>query len=333
MTFETKVGLLVGMGFIVCFAVVLSNRGPGDQLSARMAYQVLAQHRRSNGAVAMTVPNMFVRPPTGAGRIFGGPTELDASPGREYGLGVSRTRPPANAAAPGAATEAERADKTESVDSGAPVGRPNSRGDGLNDGRSDDSTERASEEPTWESLFGTGEEEDDGEQQATEAAASDSVEQAVDRAMPPVPEPKGARYVVAAHDTLWRVAQKAYGKGSPGIVEAIFEANRDRLESADELRVGMELVLPRIDGLRSPNIDGQRAPDRVRERKPPVEGKPQYYDIRRGDRYATIAKRFLGDASKWRQIHELNKGIFPDPSKIQHGVRIRIPSTGPTSEQ
>lgn len=37
---ETRIGLLVGMGFIVCFAVILSNRGGLDRVAPQMPYQL-----------------------------------------------------------------------------------------------------------------------------------------------------------------------------------------------------------------------------------------------------------------------------------------------------
>ena len=49
--------------------------------------------------------------------------------------------------------------------------------------------------------------------------------------------------------------------------------------------------------------------------------------MQKNDRYVSIAREQLGDASRWREIHELNKDKFPDPQRIREGVRIRLPST------
>jgi len=35
----------------------------------------------------------------------------------------------------------------------------------------------------------------------------------------------------------------------------------------------------------------------------------------------------LGDAARWRELHELNKDKFPDPKMIREGVRIKLPTT------
>jgi hypothetical protein len=34
----------------------------------------------------------------------------------------------------------------------------------------------------------------------------------------------------------------------------------------------------------------------------------------------------LGDAGRWRELHELNKDKFPNPQSIREGVRIKLPA-------
>jgi nucleoid-associated protein YgaU len=109
----------------------------------------------------------------------------------------------------------------------------------------------------------------------------------------------------------------------------------------NDLRPGTELLLPHLEGITKTTQTGAADPAVPRRRKPPArardrhEGDPgraieiKYYNVQEGDRYATIAEKFLGDKARWPEIHELNKDIFPDPGRIQHGVRIRIPVQGP----
>jgi len=69
-------------------------------------------------------------------------------------------------------------------------------------------------------------------------------------APPPVADFPGERdatatprtWVVREGDTLRSIAVEAYGDGSRA--DAIFEANRDRIEDPAHLRAGRELVLP-----------------------------------------------------------------------------------------
>jgi nucleoid-associated protein YgaU len=53
-----------------------------------------------------------------------------------------------------------------------------------------------------------------------------------------------------------------------------------------------------------------------------------WYQVRKNERYASIARNVFGDPNRWREIHELNKDRFPNPDQIREGVRIRIPTRG-----
>jgi nucleoid-associated protein YgaU len=64
----------------------------------------------------------------------------------------------------------------------------------------------------------------------------------------PVPSPSpspvadGQNYTVAPGDTLTTLAERFYGDASQW--RTIFEANRDRMTSQDDLQVGMSLRIP-----------------------------------------------------------------------------------------
>jgi len=49
-------------------------------------------------------------------------------------------------------------------------------------------------------------------------------------------------YTVKAGDTLSKIAEKVYGDAAK--FTAIFEANKDILKSADDIKVGQELKIP-----------------------------------------------------------------------------------------
>lgn len=52
----------------------------------------------------------------------------------------------------------------------------------------------------------------------------------------------GRTYTVAAGDTLSKIAEQFYGNAND--YNRIFEANRDKLKSADQIQVGQNLVIP-----------------------------------------------------------------------------------------
>jgi nucleoid-associated protein YgaU len=50
--------------------------------------------------------------------------------------------------------------------------------------------------------------------------------------------------VVQKTDTLYSIARQFYGSGAGAGVDKIFEANKDKLPSKDQLKVGQTLVIP-----------------------------------------------------------------------------------------
>jgi len=317
MGFETKAGLLIGTGFIVCFAVVLSHRAPGDQVNAGMAYQVLARHGlQPPTRTTITTANEFARLPFQGASLV--PMNFDDPAAADRRAGDPR-RSPSQLIEPGARIEPGRRETSPPTD--------------PNDG--------SVAALPWEALFGLSQ--DDGDHESREGApAPDPTASATHEPAPTtaaiqdrrVSQPPGT-YRVVPDDTLWRIARKAYGQADRRIVDAVYQANRDRMTAPNDLKPGMDLALPVIDGLNptpltNANLDARpgeparkKAPPRAEKAGSPSEMRT--YSVQRGDRYATIAERFLGDKSRWREIYDLNRDIFPDPGKIQYGVRIRLP--------
>ena len=66
-------------------------------------------------------------------------------------------------------------------------------------------------------------------------------------AVPPPSTPSSARtHRVAPKETLYGISMKYYGNGRQ--VDAIYQANRDQMRSREDVRPGMTLRLPNVDG-------------------------------------------------------------------------------------
>jgi nucleoid-associated protein YgaU len=57
----------------------------------------------------------------------------------------------------------------------------------------------------------------------------------------------------------------------------------------------------------------------------PVVSAPRVYVVQQGDSLSQIAKKFYGDATRWRDIYEANKDKIKDPKIIRSGHELRIP--------
>jgi nucleoid-associated protein YgaU len=52
-------------------------------------------------------------------------------------------------------------------------------------------------------------------------------------------------YVVQKGDTLSRIARKFYGRSTPACIDALVEANKDRIKGKHMIMAGQELVIPK----------------------------------------------------------------------------------------
>lgn len=158
----------------------------------------------------------------------------------------------------------------------------------------------------------------------------------------PRPTPRRVQvYIVAKNDNLTKIARKFYGKpatskGVAQYVDLIFQANREALKDRNSVHAGQKLRIPLIDDAdnssRSNSAILAKSGSNATKSKAARSGtngstgkKWRWYQVKPKDRYARIAKEQLGDAKRWKDIFELNKDIFPNPDRIRPGVRIRLP--------
>ena len=353
---ETKVGLLAGLAFIICFAIILANRGRQEPVATQLAYRVDGgfdvQHAVQPAASPKTVHQQPAKqdqsdPP--ADSLTPALTER-SNPTR---IVLPRDRPPLaepSAPRPSGTSIQQAAPTTTAVqeantDASLPVTTDNARiGRTLTLHPQDVVERRRALQEHLDALSTRLEKQDGSEDAARSRGIQDTRHErgqrvtggtAVTRAPTVVPRARGTLYTVVPGDTLSKIAATHYGKQSATIVNAIFQANRSVLSSPDVLQVGVTLVLPVISGANAPTgaASSVRKPSAA-----PVHPSPariesgqrlfRWYQIRKNDRYISIAREQLGDAGRWREIYELNQDKFPDPQRIREGVRIKLPVTG-----
>ncbi|MDX1565316.1 MAG: LysM peptidoglycan-binding domain-containing protein, partial [Phycisphaeraceae bacterium] len=121
-----------------------------------------------------------------------------------------------------------------------------------------------------------------------------------------------AHVTVEKGDSLTRISRKVYGRSS--LWETIYQANRDKLSSPDDLKVGMVLAIPPRP--KSASASASRSSG-------DSEG---IYTVRSGDTLSAIARKKLGSAKRWPMIYEANRDRLSSPEDIQVGQKLRIPS-------
>lgn len=56
-----------------------------------------------------------------------------------------------------------------------------------------------------------------------------------------------------------------------------------------------------------------------------VAGARSVYRVRPSDSLALIASRFYGDSGRWKDIHEANRAVAPNPDQLTAGITLVIP--------
>lgn len=134
--------------------------------------------------------------------------------------------------------------------------------------------------------------------------------------------PSGVRFhVVAAKETLWTIAAAELGSGARWPDLAAWNG----LASDAPLRVGAKLRLS------PPSAANERAGERTAAQKPPspepartaATTASRTHKVAKGESLSKIAARYLGDASRWREIQRLNQ--IADPANVSEGAILKIP--------
>jgi nucleoid-associated protein YgaU len=114
-------------------------------------------------------------------------------------------------------------------------------------------------------------------------------------------------------DTLKRIAERHLGSASAWA--RIYALNRSVVPDPLLLRPGTLLQLPTV---------------RLRRADEPVTSRParesfMRYRVRAGDSLGLLARRYLGSASRWQEIHRVNRQRISHPNWIYPGQVLLIP--------
>ena len=120
---------------------------------------------------------------------------------------------------------------------------------------------------------------------------------------------------VGPGDNLSRLASKHLGDANR--FAELYELNRDRLASADDVRIGMKLRVPGTPKAAPPAAAARPA-------STSVAGVARY-TVRPGDSLSRIAGEVLGDQNRWRELFDANRDSLGSPNEVKVGQQLRVP--------
>ena len=161
---------------------------------------------------------------------------------------------------------------------------------------------------------------------------------------------------IESGETLAGICRKYYPGQAYNMVKAVMEANN--ISDPKKIRPGQTLKMPPIDerlasaapvantvettkttsslqnnkllrAVHDTTLVGVVTPDSSRinlKIKSPAESKAtQTYTVQDKDTLTKIAKRFYGNERAWTKIYEMNKNILKSPHAIRSGISLKVP--------
>jgi len=294
-TKEAKIGLLLGLGFIIAIAVVLRdvNKAPDESLGESL---VVSQNQ-----LEQSVP--------GEGDLQEGVKQLEE---QSRNIFETDTNTQEMVSKNDLAREEQSPELTEEVRY---------------------TLELPAEEPMLDTELEQVREEQaehqEGQMSALQQIVDKLNEQLESRdtqvVTPPVRE-KAQAYVVQSGDNLTKIARKVYGKQSERElwqnIKRIHQANLKIIPEMNDLRVGQKLIIPGGQKATAQEIKAQ--PDSKTE---PVKQKPRFelYVVQEGDSLWKIAQARLGDGKRYPEIKQLNKKLINDQGDVHPGWKLKLP--------
>lgn len=129
-------------------------------------------------------------------------------------------------------------------------------------------------------------------------------------------------------DSLRKIANKYYGDEEKWLL--IFNANQNKIQDRNSLRVGTELIIPEEKTI-SPKTKGKTEKEittpslsqvvEVEDAKSTVNK----HVVQQGDSLYTLAAKYYNDGAKWNKIYEANKKTLKDHKSLKIGQELVIP--------
>ena len=299
MTRETKIGLVVGLGFIVVFGILLSHKGVAEPMGPSL----------EQWAEAPTpAPSLVETPDVPAGTAF---ADRNPTPGRIDNV------PGLQAPDDEGESEIERplvgpsAEPTEDAEPGStpPAGPP------------------AGAAPSSAPA-------EDG----TPGEPKENPNPPASTPLPPGPQPGPVRpailaeHIVQSGDTLYGISRRYYHNISQPAQRAIFRANVSQLRRPEDLTIGQVLRIPHwlpaehFTAVADPRGANHPAPTRTPASLTSATlAASDSYSVLKNETLYSITRKLVGNGTLWRKLHAVNRSVVPDPRRLSPGTKLRLP--------
>jgi nucleoid-associated protein YgaU len=126
------------------------------------------------------------------------------------------------------------------------------------------------------------------------------------------------QYKAQPGDTLNKMAARLMGANTKANRDAIIAANPSLKDDPNKIIAGRTYLIP---------ASGAATPVIVEKPQPTPSNGPEYiYTVKAGDSLWKIAEQQLGDGAAWAAIKELNKDVLKGGDTVIEGMKLRLPA-------
>jgi nucleoid-associated protein YgaU len=331
MTRETKIGLLVGLAFIIVIGILLSDHINSSTDPARADYtyttraveqSVASPDQRNQGSMTVVTPPRAMIPQNPV------PTMRDPLPANNGGSSVVVIGPGAD---PSSLPRPNRQPMVEPQPggNGIQVLPPGNTEVATNDG----GTETAVSGPLSNLIHEHGEDlaPVGGPVRLNPQPASPGGASGQARA-PAAPLPPGVRQVKAEEgDTVTKLAIKYMGGNSRANREAIIRANPNVGADGHKMFAGQTYLIP-ASAAAAPVVVSSDQPRPAPRPAPKASPAPEpipagmsLYTVKENESLWKIASEQLGSGARYPEIRDLNQDVLKGSDAVRTGMRLKLP--------
>lgn len=95
----------------------------------------------------------------------------------------------------------------------------------------------------------------------------------------------------------------------------------ERYKMLEQARMNLEKIAPAGTG----GVATPKETPASKKTETPAPAGPKQYTVQEGDTLSTIAKKFYGASSRWKEIYEANKSSMPSAKALKIGQTLTIP--------
>ena len=146
-------------------------------------------------------------------------------------------------------------------------------------------------------------------------------------------QPSTTVYIVCPGDNLGEIAKKMYGPeygNKLAAVEKIYNANKNILESIEQIQVGQKLVIPPLENKTNTLLKTglfEKVPKSTPSQTPqPSKEQFSEYIVKESDSLWQIAAEHLGNGNRYEEIIQLNKSVITDADTLVVGMKLKLPA-------